>query len=98
MFIDLREDSERKRDGVIPGSVHASYKQIDEHTRSGGLLNVMARQIGKDLLLYCAFGERSALALKAMRQAGIGNCHHMQGGLDAWVKAGGPLKKRADGS
>lgn len=98
MFIDLREDSERKRDGVIPGSVHASYKQLDEHIRPSGLLNVMARQMGADLLLYCAFGERSALALKAMRIAGILNCHHMSGGLDAWVKAGGPLEKRADGS
>lgn len=97
MFIDLREASERKRDGVIPGSVHAPYKQIDEHIRPGGLLSVMARRMGTDLLLYCAFGERSALALKAMRLAGIANVHHMGGGLDAWVKAGGPLEKRADG-
>jgi sulfur dioxygenase len=38
----------------------------------------------KRLVLYCAFGERSAMAVQAARNAGIDNACHIQGGLAAW--------------
>ena len=92
LFVDLREDGERRRDGFIPGSVHAPYGDMDDHIRRGGLLHVLASEMGKDVLLYCAYGERSALALEAMREAGFEHVSHMGGGLDAWIKAGGPVE------
>jgi len=92
LFVDLREDGERKRDGVIPGSVHAPYPSIDTAIKLGGLLHAMATQTGKTLLLYCAFGERSALALKEVKAAGIDKSCHIAGGIDAWSKAKAPLE------
>ena len=35
-FIDLREDSERARDGVIPGSVHMPYQNLRNNIKPGG--------------------------------------------------------------
>ena len=96
VFVDLREDGERARDGVIPGSVHVPYGNLDEYIKRGGLLTAMAARTGKVLVLYCAFGERSALALQAVREAGTENVRHLGGGLDAWVKANGPLELRVD--
>ena len=95
LFVDLRETSERQRDGVIPGSAHMPYGALDDHIMPGSLLNAVASQTAKGLILYCAFGERSALALEAMREAGIGNVRHLGGGVDAWAKAGGVLEKGA---
>ncbi len=93
IFVDLREAGERTRDGIIPGSVHMPYGAIDEHIRPGGLLNVITWQSGKGLVLYCAFGERSVLALEALSEAGIENVRHLGGGIEAWVKADGALEK-----
>jgi glyoxylase-like metal-dependent hydrolase (beta-lactamase superfamily II)/rhodanese-related sulfurtransferase len=91
IFIDLREDSERAKNGLIPGSVHVPYQRLSEFSRPDGLLAVLSAQTGQQLLLYCAFGERSALALKELRNAGFENLRHLGGGLDAWLQASGPI-------
>ncbi len=92
IFIDLREGSERRRDGVIPGSVHAPYVKLDQFIKPDGLLNVMAQQTGKTIVLYCAFGERSAMALKEMDGAGIGGVKHIGGGFKAWRVEGADIE------
>ena len=50
-----------------------------------------SRQTGKRLLFYCAFGERSAMAVQAAQDARLDPACHLQGGIDAWKKAEGPL-------
>ncbi len=46
---------------------------------------------GRRMVFYCAFGERSAMAVQAAQDAGIASACHIQGGIDAWKKANGPL-------
>ena len=92
VFVDLREEGERRRDGVIPGSVHVPYVNLDQYVKKGGLLGALASRLGKEIVLYCAFGERSVLALQVMRGAGFEDVRHVRGGLDAWVKAGGAVE------
>jgi glyoxylase-like metal-dependent hydrolase (beta-lactamase superfamily II)/rhodanese-related sulfurtransferase len=94
VLVDLREASERERHGVIPGSLHALYGDLRENVHPGGLLHELATATGKRLLFYCAFGERSAMAVKAAQDAGITSACHLAGGLDAWRKANGPLVRR----
>jgi glyoxylase-like metal-dependent hydrolase (beta-lactamase superfamily II)/rhodanese-related sulfurtransferase len=90
-FVDLREPSEREKHGVIRGSVHAPYTELVANLRSGGSLQAIADD-GKRVLFYCAFGERSAMAVQAARDAGI-KAVHLHGGIDAWKKADGPLDR-----
>ncbi|ULO24404.1 MBL fold metallo-hydrolase [Methylocystis sp. SB2] len=90
-LVDLRESREREVHGVIPGSLHMPYDELDEHIRDGGLLHELAVATGKRIVFYCAFGERSAMAVEAAQEAGLTSARHIQGGLDAWIKAGGPL-------
>jgi sulfur dioxygenase len=89
VLIDLREKSERERHGVIPGSVHAPYQDLQGNISTGGILHELAQSTGKRLLFYCAFGERSAMAVQAAQDAGIATARHIEGGIDAWKKAGG---------
>jgi rhodanese-related sulfurtransferase len=42
-------------------------------------------------VFFCAYGERSAMAVAAAKDAGLGNAAHIAGGMDAWKKAGGPV-------
>jgi len=90
-FVDLRERGEREKHGVIPGSLHAPYPDLKENVEPGGMLHELARATGKRILFYCAFGERSAMAVEAAHQAGIENACHITGGLAAWKKAEGPV-------
>jgi sulfur dioxygenase len=90
-LIDLRERSEREKHGLIPGSLHAPYPELAANIRVGGMLHALASAPGKRIVFYCAFGERSAMAVQAAQDVGIKSACHIQGGLDAWKKAGGPL-------
>ncbi len=92
-LIDLREPGERRKHGVIPGSLHVPYADLPAQVRAGGMLNELARATGKSIVFYCAFGERSAMAVQAAQQAGLASARHIHGGLDAWSKAGGPLQR-----
>jgi glyoxylase-like metal-dependent hydrolase (beta-lactamase superfamily II)/rhodanese-related sulfurtransferase len=91
VLIDLREPRERAKHGVIPGSLHAPYADLAANVRSGGMLNELARATGKRIVFYCAFGERSAMAVQAAQEAGLASARHIQGGMDAWSRAGGPV-------
>ncbi len=90
-IIDLREKSEREKHGVIPGSLHAPYPDLEENISAGGMLHELAAATGKRIVFYCAFGERSAMAVQAAQDAGLKTACHIEGGIDAWKKANGPL-------
>jgi sulfur dioxygenase len=92
-LVDLRERSERERHGAIPGSVHAPYPDLQDNIRKGGVLYELACSTGKRIVFYCAFGERSAMAVQAAQDAGIASACHIHGGVDAWRKANGPLEQ-----
>jgi sulfur dioxygenase len=92
-LVDLRERSEREKHGVIPGSLHAPYPDLQENVRPGGMLHELAAATGKRIVFYCAFGERSAMAVQAAQDAGIASACHIHGGIYAWNKAGGPLAR-----
>ena len=93
-FVDLRERSEREKHGAIPGALlHAPYGALQENIAKGGILHELAEATGKTILFYCAYGERSAMAVEAAQQAGIATARHIAGGLDAWKKAGGAVAR-----
>ncbi|MDE1995542.1 MAG: MBL fold metallo-hydrolase [Rhizobiaceae bacterium] len=90
-IVDLREKSEREKHGVIPGSLHAPYADLQENIGTGGMLHELAEATGKRIVFYCAFGERSAMAVQAAQDAGLASACHIEGGIDAWKKANGPI-------
>jgi rhodanese-related sulfurtransferase len=92
VLVDLRDKAERKRHGVIPNSVHAPYPELEENVGPGGLLHELAVSTGKRLVFYCAFGERSAMAVEYAQEAGLTQACHISGGVDAWKRARGPVE------
>ncbi len=90
-LIDLREKPERERTGAIPGSLHAPYAELMDNIGEGGLIHELA-QSGKTIVFYCAFGERSAMAVQAAQDQGLASARHIEGGIAAWTKAGGATR------
>jgi sulfur dioxygenase len=91
LLVDLRETSERAKHGTISGALHAPYPSINENLQPGGMLREVAAATGRRVVFFCAFGERSAMAVAAARSAGLANTAHIEGGIDAWKKVGGPV-------
>jgi glyoxylase-like metal-dependent hydrolase (beta-lactamase superfamily II)/rhodanese-related sulfurtransferase len=91
LLVDLRETSERAKHGTISGALHAPYPGIAESLQPGGMLREVAAATGRRVVFFCAFGERSAMAVAAAKSAGLANTAHIEGGIDAWKKVGGPV-------
>ena len=91
LLVDLRENSERAKHGMLQGALHAPYPAIGESLSPGGMLREVAAATGRRVVFFCAFGERSAMAVAAAKEAGLDNTAHIAGGIDAWKKAGGPV-------
>ncbi|MEH2550644.1 glyoxylase-like metal-dependent hydrolase (beta-lactamase superfamily II)/rhodanese-related sulfurtransferase [Bradyrhizobium sp. AZCC 2262] len=91
LLVDLRETSERAKHGTISGALHAPYPGINESLQAGGMLREVAAATGRRVVFFCAFGERSAMAVAAAKNAGLANTAHIEGGIDAWKKVGGPV-------
>jgi glyoxylase-like metal-dependent hydrolase (beta-lactamase superfamily II)/rhodanese-related sulfurtransferase len=89
VLIDLRERTERERHGSIPQALQIPYAHLQEAIAPDGALSVLG---DKTLLFYCAFGERSAMAVQAAQDSGLTRARHIEGGIAAWKKAGGILQ------
>ena len=92
-FVDLREAGERHKHGSVPGSLHAPYSDLQDNINAGGILHELARATDKRIVFYCAYGERSAMAVQAAQDAGLLATLHVEGGIDAWKKAGGRVER-----
>ena len=90
-LIDLREKSERERHGMIPGALHEPYPKLRDNLGSGGLFRALGAT--RRVVFFCAYGERSAMAVQAAQEAGITSACHIQGGMAAWKDAGGPVEQ-----
>jgi glyoxylase-like metal-dependent hydrolase (beta-lactamase superfamily II)/rhodanese-related sulfurtransferase len=91
VLIDLREKGEREKHGFIPGALHLPYPSLPAEIAANGMLHELVVATGKRIVFYCAFGERSAMAVQAAQDAGLTSACHIEGGIDAWKKAGGPI-------
>jgi len=99
LFVDLRDVRELEREGVIPGAVHAPRGMLEFwvdpespyfHKAFTGAANGQ-----QPLVLFCAAGWRSALAVRTLQEMGIDDVSHIEGGFSAWKAAGAPVAEKA---
>ena len=84
ILVDIREDDERAR-SQIPGACHAALSRFEPKLLSGAS--------GKTIVFHCRSGART-LANAARLAAGAGagcEAYILEGGIDAWRKAGLPV-------
>jgi rhodanese-related sulfurtransferase len=91
-LVDIRESEELKQDGKIPGSVHAPRGMLEFYADSSLPYHKAEFDKEKRIILHCASGGRSALAVKTLEQMGYGKVAHLDGGIKAWKEAGMPTE------
>lgn len=90
-LIDIRESEELKENGQIPGSVHAPRGMLEFYADPSQPYHKPAFDPEKRIILHCAGGGRSALAVQTLKQMGYQNIAHLDGGIKAWKEAGMPV-------
>jgi len=93
IFVDLRDVREVKREGRIPGSVHAPRGMLEFWVDPDSPYHKDVFSSGKRMIFHCAGGWRSALATQTVQQMGLDNVCHIEGGFTAWKEAGSPVEE-----
>ena len=83
-FLDVREPNEWNL-GHIPGAVHIPRGQLETNIEQR-----LPRD--REIVIYCASGNRSALAADTMQQMGYARVSSMAGGWRDWVQSGGDVE------
>ncbi len=93
-FVDLRDIRELKREGTIPGAVHAPRGMLEFWVDPTCRYHRDVFASGKHFVFYCAMGWRSALATKTVQEMGLTPVSHIEGGFNAWKDAGGAVQAK----
>ncbi|MGB0955142.1 MAG: rhodanese-like domain-containing protein [Panacagrimonas sp.] len=93
VFVDIRDIRELYRDGKVEGAFHAPRGMLEfwVDPQSPYHKPLFADE-SKRFVLYCGGGWRSALATLALKDMGMSNVCHFDGGFKAWKESGGAIE------
>jgi rhodanese-related sulfurtransferase len=91
-IVDIRDIRELV-DGTVLGAFHAPRGMLEFWVDPASPYHKpLFADEGREFILFCGAGWRSALAAKALQDMGMGNVAHIDGGWAAWVKQGAPTE------
>ena len=83
-LIDIREDNELESTGKVENSVHIPRGKLEIYLDpNSALYQQGVLDKNKEIVLFCAGGVRSALAVKALKNMGYEKISHIDGGFGA---------------
>ena len=81
-LIDIREASELEKTGNVENSVHISRGLLEIFLDPNSTFFQQGKlDRNKEMVLFCAGGVRSALAVKALQNMGYEKVSHIEGGF-----------------
>ena len=91
-IVDIRDPRELEKEGTLPGALLAPRGMLEfwVDPASPYFKPIFADE-SKEFILFCGAGWRSALATKTLRDMGMTNIAHIDGGFTAWKKADAPM-------
>ena len=91
--VDIRDVRELEREGTVrAASTRHAACWSSGSTRRRPTTSRCSATSSKEYILFCGAGWRSALATKALKDMGMTNVAHIDGGFAEWVKQGAPVE------
>lgn len=91
VLVDVREKDEIEKTGMIDGAVHVPRGLLEFQVDPESPSHKPELGDSRKLVLYCASGNRSALAVRTLLDMGRKDVAHVAGGFpalkEAWAKA-----------
>jgi rhodanese-related sulfurtransferase len=91
-LIDLRDVGELKDVGMVPNAFHAPRGMIEFWADPDSPYHKSIFHTDRKLILFCASGLRSALAVCTLQDMGMHNVLDMEGGITEWKMQGLPME------
>lgn len=98
LFIDLRDIRELAKTGRIAGARHVPRGMLEMWIDPETSYHRTFFAEDRKFVFYCAGAWRSALAAKTAQDMGLARVAHLEGGIKAWIDAGGPIDPPRDAS
>jgi rhodanese-related sulfurtransferase len=93
LIVDLRSNDERRRSGVVPGSIHIPRSVLEWRVDpDSDHRNPAVCDLERQLVLMCADGFSSSLAAASLRDLGFRHATDLAGGFNGWKQAGLPVQ------
>lgn len=91
-IVDIRDPRELEKEGTLPGALLAPRGMLEFWVDPASpYFKPVFVDESKEFILFCGAGWRSALATKTLRDMGMTNVAHIDGGFTAWKKADAPM-------
>ncbi len=90
--VDIRDFRERLEKGAVPGAVSAPRGMLEFWFDPESPYFRKQYAFDDRYVLYCAGGQRSALATDVLQQIGYTNVAHLEVGFNGWADAGGEVE------
>jgi rhodanese-related sulfurtransferase len=91
-FIDIRDVREVAKTGRIPGARHVPRGMLEFWIAPDSPYHKDLFTEDKTFIFYCAASWRSVLATRVATDMGLKVSTSLDGGLNAWIEAGGPIE------
>ena len=91
LLVDIRDVRELKREGRVPGALHAPRGMLEFWIDPNSRYFKPVFGEDKKFVLFCAGGGRSALAALALQNMGLDQVSHIGSGFHGWRDAGGEV-------
>ena len=94
VLVDLRSQDERRREGIVPGSIHIPRSVLEWRLDpESGYANPHLGRLDRQLILICADGFSSSFAAAIARELGWPKATDVVGGFAAWKAVGLPVRE-----
>ncbi|HBM24882.1 MAG TPA: rhodanese [Alcanivorax sp.] len=94
-FVDIRDVRELKREGTVPGALHAPRGMLEFWVDPDSPYHKADFASGQRFVLFCALGHRSALATAQLMDMGFGPVCDIEGGFAGWRSVGGKIEEKS---
>ena len=92
LFIDVRDVREVAKTGRVLGARHVPRGMLEMWIDPETPYHREFFKEDRKFIFYCASAWRSALAAKTAQDMGLTPVAHLEGGINAWIDAGGPIE------
>ena len=93
LVVDIRSESQRGLDGVVPGAVYHPRNVLEwRMDPDSGASDPAVGGLDRRVIVMCNEGYQSSLAAATLRELGFDRAADLDGGFQAWRGAGLPVE------
>ena len=93
LLVDIRPVGLREADGEIPGALIIDRNQLEWRLAPASAHRIPEIDASKTVILFCDEGYASSLAAATLQELGLLHATDLDGGFQAWKRAGLPVTK-----